>query len=264
MTLDSSPLSATSKPLPVRKASKMRLDLLLAEREMFDSREKARTAILLGEISVNGTKVTKAGTAVASDAHVEHTPSRPAYVGRGALKLLAALDAFGLDATGCVCGDIGSSTGGFTQVLLERGATRVYAVDVGTNQLAYKLRSDPRVVVLEQTNARYLTHGEIPEPLDLVVMDLSFISLTLVLPAVVALARPGARIVPLVKPQFEAGRDEVPRGGVIRDPEVRERAVDKVRSYIETNLPLQWERLIESPITGTEGNIEYLACLTVR
>ena len=202
-------------------------------------------------------KVAKAGEMLAEDAALEVRGKDHPWVSRGGIKLDHGLTHFGFDVAGAVALDVGSSTGGFTDVLLSGGAARVYVVDVGTNQLAWKLRQDPRVVVLEQTNARYLTHEQVPEPVDIIVCDASFIGLAKVLKTPLKFAKGGAKLVALVKPQFEAGRDEVGKGGVVRDPAVRERVCAEAQDWIETQ---GWTVLavIPSPITGPEGNVEFL------
>lgn len=231
-------------------------------RGLVASRERARALILAGKVEVGGIVTTKAGTMVNDTAAVQlRAPDHP-YVSRGALKLVAGLDAFAIDPAGMVALDVGASTGGFTDLLLGRGAARVYAIDVGYGQLAWSLREDPRVVVLERENIRYLDPAKVPEPCDLAVIDVSFISLTLVLPRVAALLRPpaGKPIIALVKPQFEAGKDQVGRGGVVRDPAVRLAAVDKVRTWA-AGQGFEVGPFIESPIQGPAGNIEYLQLL---
>ena len=202
----------------------------------------------------------KPGTQVADDAEIS-IKERARYVGRGGLKLEAALSAFAIDPTGRTCLDIGASTGGFTDCLLQHGATRVWAIDVGHSQLDWKVRSDPRVVVREKLNARYLTHADISDPIDLCVIDVSFISLTMILPPAFALLEAGGAIVALIKPQFELGRDDVGKGGVVRDPLLHQRAVEKVRDFVEKELGQQCCGVITSPILGGEGNTEFLACL---
>jgi len=202
-------------------------------------------------------KLAKSGDMLAEDAALEVRGKDHPWVSRGGIKLDHGLTHFGFDVTGAIALDVGSSTGGFTDVLLSRGAARVYAIDVGTNQLAWKLRQDPRVVVHEQTNARFLTAEQVPELIDIVVCDASFISLEKVLGAPLKLARPGAKLVALVKPQFEAGREEVGKGGVVRDPAVHLRVCTEVKDWVETQ---GWtvKGIVESPITGPEGNVEFL------
>jgi 23S rRNA (cytidine1920-2'-O)/16S rRNA (cytidine1409-2'-O)-methyltransferase len=212
---------------------------------------------MAGAVFSGDRKVAKAGDVLAEDAPLEVRGRDHPWVSRGGIKLDHGLSHFGFDVTGAVALDVGSSTGGFTDVLLERGAARVYAVDVGTNQLAWKLRQDPRVVVHEKTNARNLDFSIIPEPVDIVVCDASFISLAKVLEAPLRLAKPGARLVALIKPQFEAGRDEVGKGGVVRDPAVHERVCTRAKAWVEAQ---GWTVLgvTASPITGPEGNVEFL------
>jgi len=239
-----------------------RLDKLMVDRGLAPSRARAQSLILAGKVTVGGQLVTKAGAAVAPDAEVALREDDHPYVSRGALKLERGLDAFAVDPAGAVALDIGASTGGFTDLLLRRGAGRVYAVDVGYGQLAWSLRQDPRVVVLERENVRTLDPARIPEPCDLAVIDVSFISLTLVLPAVAALLGPppGKPIVALVKPQFEAGRDQVGKGGVVRDPGARAAALDKVRRWAGEHGFVVGDA-VESPIHGPAGNLEYLLLL---
>lgn len=240
-----------------------RLDQAAVGRGLFPSREKARAAILAGEVFIDDRVASKPGLRVMAETLIEHRPKRGGhdYVGRGALKLKAALDAFGMPVAGRVCLDAGASTGGFTEVLLRAGAAKVYAVDVGYGQLAWSLRQDARVVVKERVNARHLTRDQVPDPLGVATLDLSFISLRLVLPAILDLVEPGGDLIPLIKPQFEAGKGEVPRGGVIRDAELRARILDGFREFCEARPDLEWRGVIESPITGANGNIEYLAWL---
>ena len=227
-----------------------RLDKLLVDRGFAASRDRAQALIMRGDVLVNGHPQTKAGAQIDPSAEI---------VSRGALKLVKGLDAFGIDPTGAVALDIGASTGGFTDVLLRRGAQRVYAIDVGYGQLAWSIRQDPRVVVLERHNVRNLDLALVPEPCDLAVIDVSFISLTLVLPRVAELLRPpaGKPIIALVKPQFEVGRELVGRGGVVRDEAVRRGAVDKIRAWAATGGFVAGDD-VESPITGPAGNVEYL------
>jgi 23S rRNA (cytidine1920-2'-O)/16S rRNA (cytidine1409-2'-O)-methyltransferase len=233
---------------------------LLVERGLVQSRERARALILAGEVRVNGQLAAKAGTAVAADADVTLSiPDHP-YVGRGGLKLAHALELFAIDVTGRHGLDIGASTGGFTDVLLQRGASRVVALDVGHGQLDWRIRSDPRVVVMERVNARALTPVDLPVDLrsfGVVTIDVSFISVRHILPVLPPLLAPGANVVVLVKPQFEARREEVGKGGLIRDDTVHARVVDEVVAAADT-LGLRRAGLIESPITGMEGNREFL------
>jgi 23S rRNA (cytidine1920-2'-O)/16S rRNA (cytidine1409-2'-O)-methyltransferase len=236
--------------------AKVRLDQLVAERGLAPSRERARALILAAQVRVEGRVVSKAGAQVEGDAEIALLGHEHEWVGRGGLKLAHALDTFGIDVAGREALDIGASTGGFTDVLLRRGATRVVALDVGHNQLDWALRSDPRVVVVERFNARRLTPADLPAPVDIVCIDVSFISLRLILPAVPPLLRPGADVVVLVKPQFEAGRTEVGRG-VIRDPAIHARVVDEV-SAAAAAVGLTPRATTPSPITGQKGNVEFL------
>ena len=212
---------------------------------------------MAGAVFSGERKLAKPGDMIAEDALLEVRGKDHPWVSRGGIKLDHGLTHFGFDVTGAVALDVGSSTGGFTDVLLSRGAAKVYAVDVGTNQLAWKLRKDPRVSVHEQTNARFLSSEQVPEAVDIVVCDASFISLAKVLEASLKLARPGAKLVALVKPQFEAGREEVGKGGVVRDPQVHERVCTQAKDWVESQ---GWTVLgvAESPITGPEGNVEFL------
>ena len=235
---------------------KVRLDQLVVDRGLAPSRERARALILAGQISVDGRPVTKAGTAVNDDADVIlESPDHP-YVGRGGVKLAHALDTFGIEVKGREALDIGASTGGFTDVLLQRGAVRVVALDVGHGQIDWKLRNDPRVVVIEHFNARHLTPADLPGPVDIVVIDVSFISLRHILPVVPPVLRPGADVVALVKPQFEAGRAEV-RNGVIRDPDVQARVVEEMAAAAAA-VGLTRVASTSAPITGQKGNVEFL------
>jgi 23S rRNA (cytidine1920-2'-O)/16S rRNA (cytidine1409-2'-O)-methyltransferase len=239
----------------MKRAEKIRLDQLLVERGLADSREKARALILAGEVLVAGQKSDKPGHSIASDSVVEVLQKMP-YVSRGGFKLAAALDHFHIDVAGKTCLDVGASTGGFTDVLLQRGAARVWALDVGHGQLDWKIRNDPRVVVRENVNARTLTPEDIPERFDLAVCDVSFISATMVAPSIAPLLNPGAPMVILVKPQFEVGREQVGKGGIVRDPELHRAACDRVRAAVEM-LGFKVD-MIESPILGAEGNREFL------
>lgn len=241
---------------------KERLDLLLLARDLADTRTKAQALIMAGRVRVNGRTVTKAGTLVPTDATVEVLAPASPYVSRGGDKLAAALDHFGLDPAGRVCLDAGASTGGFTHVLLLRGAAKVYAVDVGYGQLDQSLRRDPRVAVLERTNIRLLPRKALPEPVDLATLDLSFISLTLVLPKIVAFIKPGGGILALVKPQFEVGKNRVGKGGVVRDPALQRQAVDKV-AQAARGLGLRVSGGFPSPLKGPKGNQEYFLYVRV-
>lgn len=237
--------------------AKSRLDILLTEKGLAESRAKAQALIMAGQVQVDGAIVTKAGTQVPVDAEISLKDDLP-YVSRGGFKLAAALDSFKVQPGGAICADVGASTGGFTDVLLQRGAARVYAIDVGYGQLAWNLRHDNRVVVLERTNARYLE--TLPEPVDLVAIDVSFISLKLILPTIVKWLKPAAAVVALIKPQFEAGRDQVGKGGVVRDAEVHRQVLYRVIDYADA-VGLQLLGLIPSPITGPAGNHEFLVHL---
>jgi len=239
----------------MKPPGRLRLDQLLVERGLAESRAKAQALVLAGQVLVDGQKAAKSGHAVALDARVE-VLAQPRFVGRGGLKLEAALDRFQSDVRGKVCLDIGSSTGGFTDCLLQRGARHVYAVDVGEGQLDWKLRGDVRVTVREGINARYLRFEDIGETVDLAVFDVSFISVTLIVPAVVRLLKETGGMVILVKPQFEVGRGEVGKGGIVRDAALQARACDRVRTAVE-GLGFK-TGLMESPILGAEGNREFL------
>lgn len=225
---------------------------------MAESRSKAQALVMAGLVVVGDKRVDKPGTQVAEDVAVELKGQDHPWVSRGGLKLVEALDRFAIDPSGLVAVDVGASTGGFTDVLLTRGAARVYAVDVGHGQLAWKLRNDPRVVVLERTNARHLTPELIPEPPNMVVCDASFIGLEVVLPAALALAAPGAVLVALIKPQFEVGKGRVGKGGVVREPELHAEVCDRITAWLPTQAGWQVDGLCDSPIKGPEGNKEFL------
>ena len=234
---------------------KTRLDRLMVERGLAESREKAQAMIMAGEVRVQGQKASKPGQAVEAGCDVE-VLAKPPYVSRGGLKLAGAVRHWAIDVAGKVCADIGSSTGGFTDVLLQSGAARVHAVDVGAGQLDWKLRNDPRVVVHEGVNARELEPGQIGEPVELLVCDVSFISVTLILPAIVRLLRDGGQLVILIKPQFEVGKGQVGKGGIVRDPELHQAVCRKVQDAVrEFGFVTD---IIESPISGAEGNKEFL------
>ncbi len=239
----------------MKPSGRLRLDQLLVERGLAESRAKAQALVMAGQVLLDGQKAGKPGHAVPGDARVE-VLARPRFVGRGGLKLDAALDHFRIDVREFLCLDVGSSTGGFTDCLLQHGARHVYAVDVGAGQLDWKLRGDPRVTVREGINARYLRFEDIGEAVDAAVLDVSFISVTLVLPAVVPLLKATGQMVILVKPQFEVGRGEVGKGGIVRDPELHARACERVRTVVKE---LGFGTgLMESPILGAEGNREFL------
>ncbi len=243
----------------MKHSSKIRIDQLLIERGLAESREKARALILAGQVLVDGHKSDKPGHSFAHDCRVEVLERMP-YVSRGGIKLAAALDRFAIDVTGRICLDVGSSTGGFTDCLLQRGAARVWAIDVGHGQLDWRLRNDSRVTVREGVNARYLRAEDFPDKFDLAVCDASFISATLLIPAMAPLLAPGGEMVILVKPQFEVGRGEVGKGGIVRDPELHRAACDRVRDCIE-NLGFH-AQILESPIMGAQGNREFLLYAT--
>lgn len=236
---------------------KERVDILLVSRGLCESREVAKRLVMAGEVFLGTERVSKAATKVAMDAQL-WVKEKPKFVGRGGLKVEGALEHFGIDVTDFVCLDTGSSTGGFTDCLLQRGAARVHAVDVGTNQLVYKLRTDPRVIVKEKFNSRYLTEADLGERVDIAVLDLSFISMTKVLPAVFSVLKEGGQVVALIKPQFELSRDEVSKGGIVREPELRAKAVEKIRRFVVEESGREWRGVMESPIQGTDGNVEFL------
>lgn len=240
-----------------------RADALLMSRGLCDSREQAKRLILAGEVRSGDAVVSKPSAKLPLDAPLE-VKEKPRFVGRGGLKIEAALDAFGIDASGWTCMDVGASTGGFTDCLLQRGAARVHAVDVGTNQLVWKLRNDPRVVVKERFNARHMLPEDLGETVRLAVMDLSFISLTKVLPAVFGVLDEEGTVVCLIKPQFELRREDISKGGIVRDPVLHERAIKKIREFVDATPDFQWAGCIPSPITGTDGNQEFLAWIVRR
>lgn len=241
--------------------AKQRADQMLVDRGLAESRTRAQALIMAGLVFTGDRKVDKPGQQLPDDAPLDVRGRDHPWVSRGGVKLAHGLAHFGWDVTGAIAIDVGSSTGGFTDVLLTGGAARVYAVDSGTNQLAWKLRQDPRVVVLEQLSARLLTPTHIPEPVDLVVCDASFIALSKVLSVPLGFVKPGGRLLALIKPQFEAGRDEVGKGGVVRDPAIHARVCDAVAAWL-TELGWQVVGVDRSPITGPEGNIEFLIAAT--
>jgi 23S rRNA (cytidine1920-2'-O)/16S rRNA (cytidine1409-2'-O)-methyltransferase len=240
---------------------KERIDALLVSRGLCDSREQAKRLVLAGEVRSGDRIIDKPSTQLPPDAPLE-VKEKLRYVGRGGLKLEGALDAFQIDPNGWTCIDVGASTGGFTDCLLQRGAVRVHAVDVGTNQLVWKLRNDPRVIVKEQFNARHMVPEDIGEKVRLAVMDLSFISLTKVLPAVFSVLEENGAVVCLIKPQFELRREDIAKGGIVRDPALHERAVAKIRDFVTHEHACEWLGLIPSPITGMDGNQEFLAWIS--
>ena len=242
---------------PAKKPGKVRVDQLLVERGLVESRARAQALVLAGLVFHGEAKVAKPGQTVPADAVLDVRGRDHPWVSRGGIKLAHAIEHFGLDPAGGTAMDIGSSTGGFTDVLLSKGAAHVFAVDSGTNQLAWKLRQDPRVTVLEQTSARVLTPEHITAPCSWVVCDASFIALAKVLDVPLKLAAPQCQLVALIKPQFEVGREEVGKGGVVRDPALHARVCAEVRGWIEA-LGWQVQGIVESPITGPEGNVEFL------
>lgn len=236
---------------------KIRLDQLIVDRNLADSKTRAQALVMAGLVFIGDVKAQKPGQQVAEDAPLHVKGSDHPWVSRGGIKLAHALEEFAINVTDAVAMDVGSSTGGFTDVLLTNGAARVYAVDSGTNQLAWKLRQDERVIVHEQTSARILTESHIPEPIDIIVCDASFISLAKVLETPLTFARTGSQIIALIKPQFEAGRGEVGKGGVVRDETIHARVCDEVQMWlVEKNWTVR--RLTTSPITGPQGNVEFL------
>ncbi len=239
---------------------KERADALLVTRGLCDSPEQAKRLILAGKVLQGTHAVAKPSSKIDTEAELT-VKQRPKYVGRGGFKLEGALEAFQFDPNGLTCLDCGASTGGFTDCLLQHGATKVHAIDVGTNQLVWKLRSDPRVIVKEKFNARHMVPEDIGEPIDLCVTDVSFISLTKILPPLFSTLKEGGHIICLIKPQFELNRDDISKGGIVRDPELHQKAVDKIQSFVTEELGKTWLRMIDSPIKGTDGNKEFLALL---
>ncbi len=241
---------------------KKRLDVLLTEQGYADTRTKAQAIIMAGQVYVDGQKADKPGVSYEESVSIEVRGESCPFVSRGGLKLQKALRDFGVDPTGFVCSDSGASTGGFTDCLLQQGAKKVFAIDVGYGQLDWKIRSDPRVVVMERTNIRYVTPQDLGEPLDLSVIDVSFISLKIVLPAIKALLKPSGQVLCLIKPQFEAGRDKVGKKGVVREPEIHKEVLDDF-VQLANSLDFSILGLTFSPVKGPEGNIEFLAHLTL-
>ncbi len=240
------------------KTAKVRADVALVDRGLVESRSKAQALIMAGKVFAGERKLAKAGEAIPDDQELSLRGQDHPWVSRGGLKLAHALEHFGLDPTDQVCLDVGASTGGFTDVLLQAGAAKVYAVDVGHGQLAWKLRNDPRVVVLERTNARTLTAEQVPEPIDFLVCDASFIGLEVLLPAPLALAKPKATLAVLIKPQFEVGKERVGKGGVVRDPALHEETCVRIKAWVNAQAGWSVSGIVESPITGPEGNKEFL------
>lgn len=238
--------------------AKIRLDQLIVQRGLSESREQAKRLVLAGEVEVEGFERLKPGLTVPEDVEIR-IKERPKYVGRGGFKLEGALEAFGIEVEGKTGIDIGASTGGFTDCLLQHGAVKVYAFDVGTNQLVWKLRTDRRVVSREKFNCRHLTREDVAELGDIVVIDVSFISLTKILPAAFEVLKRGGDLVCLIKPQFELDRNEVGKGGIVREESLRQKTVTKIREFSEGELKKLWKQVIESPIAGTDGNQEFLA-----
>ena len=239
----------------------IRLDQALVERSLCDSREKAKRAILAGQIRVNGQLANKASDSVKPDDEIVLLASEK-FVSRGGQKLEHALKQFQLDVTGAIAIDLGASTGGFTDCLLQNGAAKVFAVDVGQGQLAWKLRKDKRIVVMEKTNARFLKPEQFPQPFDLAVIDCSFISLRKILPPAIPLLKPDGKIVALIKPQFEAGKAEADKGrGVISDPKIHERILSELREFVSAQAGLCWRDVVESPLLGPAGNKEFLVLI---
>jgi len=241
------------------KPKKARLDMLLVDRGFFPSREQAQRAIMAGEVRVGEALIDKASVKIEADASIT-IDSSPAYVGRGGLKLEGALRHFGISVAGITALDIGASTGGFTDCLLQHGAKKVYAIDVGHGQLAWKIRSDPRVVVREKLNARFLTRADLPEPIDLCVIDVSFISLTLILPNAFDAVTPNGMVLALIEPQFELEASEVGRGGIVRDAALHEKAREKIRQFV-LSAGHEILGIVPSEITGTDGNQEFFICV---
>ncbi len=240
---------------------KERADSLLMSRGLCDSREQAKRLILAGEVLCGTQVVAKPSTKVDTESEL-HVKQRPKFVSRAGLKIEEAFNVFEIDLTDWICLDCGSSTGGFTDCMLQRGASKVHAVDVGTNQLVWKLRNDSRVIVKEKFNARYMELEDIGgEPVDMCVTDVSFISLTKILPSLFKVLKEGGVVVCLIKPQFELSRDEVSKGGIVREPELHQKAIDKIQQFVTDELKREWIACIDSPITGTDGNKEFLAYL---
>jgi 23S rRNA (cytidine1920-2'-O)/16S rRNA (cytidine1409-2'-O)-methyltransferase len=242
------------------RGQKPRLDQILVDRGLVETRAKAQALVMAGKVFSGESRLDKPGLRLAPDIALELRGQAHPWVSRGGIKLAHAIAQFSFSMRDAVVIDVGASTGGFTDVALAHGAARVYAVDVGKGQLAWKLRTDPRVVMLEGVNARTLTATEIPEPADIVICDASFIGLEVVLPAALALARPGATLIALIKPQFEVGKGRVGKGGIVREPELRAEVVARIRAWLADTMHWRVVGVCESPITGADGNVEYLIC----
>ncbi|MEN3941825.1 TlyA family RNA methyltransferase [Prosthecobacter sp. SYSU 5D2] len=243
--------------------ARIRLDLALVQRGLVPSREQAKRLIMAGEVLLDETVISKPGWLIRQDA-VLRVREQQRFVSRGGFKLEGALDHFGIQVAGFTAMDVGASTGGFTDCLLQKGAVKVYAFDVGTNQMVWKLRNDPRVICRENFNVRHLVATDIPEAVDLIVADVSFISLTLVLPGALSVLKPGGQALVLVKPQFELSREEIGKGGIVREPELHTKACLRIQAFVENRPELEWRGLVESSIQGTDGNREYLAWFVRR
>jgi 23S rRNA (cytidine1920-2'-O)/16S rRNA (cytidine1409-2'-O)-methyltransferase len=238
--------------------ARIRIDQALVQSGQAPSREQAKRLVMAGEVMLGDEVITKPGWLVRADA-VLTVKQPPKFVSRGGLKMEGALAHFGVDVTGLTGMDVGASTGGFTDCLLQRGAVKVYAFDVGTNQMVWKLRNDPRVICRENFNVRHMQPADVPEQVDIIVADVSFISLTLVLPGALSVLKPGGQAVVLVKPQFELTRDDIGPGGIVRDPALHSRACQRIQDFVEARPDLEWRGLTESSIQGTDGNREFLA-----
>jgi len=239
---------------------KERVDTLMMNKGLCDSREQAKRLVLAGEVLCGTTVVAKPSTKVDTEATLT-VKERPKFVSRAGFKIEGAFDSFNIDPTGWTCLDCGASTGGFTDCMLQRGAVKVHAIDVGTNQLVWKLRNDPRVIVKEKFNARHMTVDDISEKVDMCVTDVSFISLTKILPRLFDVLKDGGIVICLIKPQFELSRDDISKGGIVRDPDLHQKAKDKIQHFVTDELQREWLECIDSPITGTDGNKEFLALL---
>lgn len=243
--------------------ARIRLDLALVQRGLVPSREQAKRLIMAGEVFLGEELITKPGWLVRQDA-VLRVKEPPRFVSRGGFKMEGALEHFGIHVSGWVAMDVGASTGGFTDCLLQRGAAKVYAFDVGTNQMVWKLRSDPRVICRENFNVRHLVPADVPEQVDFIVADVSFISLTLVLPGALSALKAGGQALVLVKPQFELSREEIGKGGIVREPELHLKACTRIQTFVEGRPDLEWRGIVESSIQGTDGNREFLAWFAKR